>query len=376
MRSLTVGLFVALAFCLGSAPAAEPADAPPLNPLLTGQKPGTWQKLPIKGDAKPQRIHAHAGGDVDPETSVLHFFGSDNHFDVWNNDVWSYDPAAMTWKQSYPQDAPETYRYQDGVKVTTAGRPWAFHTFAMNVWDPAGRQLIVGAHQMHYGVEKLTEVRMPPDATESWWLYDPTAGRWTPTTASPDLGTGHLCYLPRLRRVIGFNGGNAPVTLFDPEKKTFEPIKGQRPYPSGHTLRTAYDAKRDRLLLISWDKGPNVWAFDIEKKEWSNLNVKGRPEGHIYGSWVYDPEADVIVSIWPDDPKGGFQNPSRQGRTFIVDFEENAYKEVKTDPVVPYDGMTFKVFYDPRHKVIFNVVGNDVWSFKTPGKLPGTRAQD
>ena len=345
--------------------AAEPAK-PGLNRLLVDQKPGTWLQLPIKSDAKPQHIHAHAGGAIDPETSTLHFFGSDNHANYDNNEVWSFDPAAMTWKPSYSPDKFDTYRYQDGCKVTTTGHPWAIHTFAMNVWDPVGRQLVVGAHQMHYGFEKMPNAKVPPNAAESWWSYDPAAGKWTPALNSPDLGLGHLCYVPRLKRAVGFSGGNAPVALYDPDKKTFEPFKGQGRCPEGYTLRTAYDTRRDRILLISWDKGPNVWAFDLDKKQWTNLQVKDRPEGSIYGSWDYDQSADVIVSQWPDDPKGGFSNSSGKGRTFLVDLNENAYQEVKTEPNGPYTGMSFKVIYDPRHKVTFSVIGNEVWSFKAP----------
>jgi hypothetical protein len=79
--------------------------------------------------------------------------------------------------------------------------------------------------------------------------------------------------------------------------------------------RSVYDSRRDRILLISWNRGPNVWAFDLKGKIWSNLQVKNRPSGDIYGSWDYDSSADAIVSLWPDDPAGGFDNGSGKSRT-------------------------------------------------------------
>jgi hypothetical protein len=338
-----------------------------LNPLLVQQQPGTWRRLPDRSETKPARIHAHAGGVVDPITSVLYFFGSDNHGDEWNNDVWSYDPVTMTWSQSYPEDPPSTYRYQGGIKTTTTGHPWAMHAFAMNAWDPVGRRLVVGVRQMHYGLESLPRVTMPEGAPESWWQYSPTANRWTPAVPGPDLGLGHLCYVPPLKCVIGFDGDNVPVTIYDPEKRVFRAFSGfGGPTPTGYTLKSAYDPRRNRILLVSWDDGPNVWAFDLGKRRWIDLRVKNRPPGRIYGSWDYDQAADAIVSLWPDDPDGSFSNDSGGSRTFLVDLGQNGYREVKTDPAAPYTGMSFRVLYDSRHQVILAVEGHEVWSFKVP----------
>ncbi len=349
------------------------AAGPTLNPLLLQQTPGTWTRLPRSGAVHPERIPRHAGGVIDPASSILYFFGSDTHGDEWNNEVWSYDPVTMTWAQSYPKDAPAAYRYLDGHKTTTTGHPWAMHSFAMNTWDAARGRLVMGAWQMHYGPENLPDVKVPPGAPESWWEYHPAGLAWTPVPRAPDLGLGHICYVPSLGRVIGFSGENAPVTLYDPEKRTFEAFLGFRGRsPDGYTLRTAYDGRRDRILLISWDRGPNVWAFDLKAKRWSNLQVKNRPPGDIYGSWDYDRSADVIVSLWPDDPGGGFDNESGKSRTFLVDLARGAYREVQTDPAPPYTGMSFRVFYDPRHQVTFAVEGNTVWSFKAPS-LAGAR---
>jgi hypothetical protein len=341
------------------------AGGPTLNPLLLQQTPGTWTRLPRSGAVHPERIPRHAGGAIDPATSILYLFGSDTHGDEWNNEVWSYDPVSMTWAQSYLEDAPAAYRYLDGRKTTTTGHPWAMHSFAMNTWDSARGRLVMGAWQMHYGPENLPHVKVPPGAPESWWEYDPAGRAWTPVPRGPDLGLGHICYVPSLGLVVGFSGENVPVTLYDPEKRTFKVFGGFRGRPpEGYTLRTAYDGGRDRILLISWDRGPNLWAFDPKGKRWSNLQVKNRPPGDIYGSWDYDRSADAIVSLWPDDPSGGFDNQSGKSRTFLVDLARGAYREVQTELAPPYTGMSFKVFYDPRHQVTFAVEGNTVWSFK------------
>jgi len=56
-----------------------------------------------------------------------------------------------------------------------------------------------------------------------------------------------------------------------------------------------------------------------------------------------------------------------------VDLTRGAYPEVRPEPAPPYTGMSFKVFYDPRHQVPFAVEGNTVWSFKAPS-LAASRA--
>jgi hypothetical protein len=237
----------------------------------------------------------------------------------------------------------------------------------MTAWDTAGRRLVVGAWQMHYGLDSLPHLKAPAGVGESWWQYAPAAKTWTATVPSPDLGLGHICYVGPLRRVLGFDEENSPVTLYDPERRVFERFTASGgPRPAGYTLKSVYDSKRGRILLISRDPGANVWAFDLAKKRWSNLQVAARPPGIIYGSWDYDQSADTIVSLWPADPGGGFDNPSGKSRTFLIDLERNLYREVRVDPSPPYTGMSYRVLYDPRHRVTLAVDGGTVWSFKAP----------
>jgi hypothetical protein len=343
-----------------------------LNPLLVHQAPGTWLRLPASSGIRPSGIPNHAGGAIDPATSVLYFFGSDTHGDQWNNEVWSYDPADMTWARSYPKDPPGSYRYRDGTKTTTTGHPWAMHAFGMTAWDAAARRFVLGAWQMHYDPAHLPHVSLPADAPESWWQYDPASRTWTPAPHGPDLELGHLCYVPTLGRIVGFSERNIPVTLYDPKRRTFEAFTGFRgKAPEGYTLRSAFDSRRGRVLVLSWDSGPNVWALDLKERRWVNLQVRNRPPGDIYGSWDYDRSADAIVGLWPADPEGAFSNPSGRSRTLLVDLRRGTYQEVRTDPAPPYSGMSFRVFYDPRHEVTLAVEGDTVWSFKAPSLAPG-----
>ncbi len=337
-----------------------------LNALLVNQAQGTWLKLPDKGTVRPDYIHGHAGAAIDTEKSVLHFFGSDTHDIYWNNDVWSYDIVSMRWKQSYRPDNRTSYQYKNGCRSTTTGHPWSMHTFSMNNWDPISKAMIVSARPIHYGLSKLPQVQIPKTDSNCWWHYSPDTNTWSFTPDAPALGLGHLCYLPTYKRFIAFNGDNAPVTFYDSKQRAFEKINGKAPPLEGYTLKSVYDSKRNRVLLISWDTKSRLWAFDLEKMKWIDLKAANTPVGGIYGSWDYDASADVIVSLWPADPDGGFDNSSGKSRTIICDLEKNEWMELQPDTAPPYRGMSFKVAYDPRHKVTFYVDRNTVWSFKAP----------
>lgn len=337
-----------------------------LNTLLVNQTRGTWLRLPDKGTVRPEHIHGHAGVAIDTDKSVLYFFGSDTHDIYWNNDVWSYDIVRMRWKQSYRPDNSTSYQYNNGCRSTTTGHPWSMHTFSMNNWDPISKAMVVSARPIHYGLSKLPQVQIPKKATDCWWHYSPDKNTWSSTPNAPALGLGHLCYLPSQKRFIAFNGDNTPVTFYDPDKRVFDKINSNAPRLKGYTLRSVYDSKRNRVLLISWDTVSKLWAFDLEKLQWIDLEAANTPVGGIYGSWDYDTSADVIVSLWPVDPAGGFDNESGKSRTIICDLEKNKWIELRPDPAPPYHGMNFKVAYDPRHQVTLYVDRNAVWSFKSP----------
>lgn len=75
MSNFCAGILVALILLIMAAPSLT-AGGPHLNPLLLQQTPGTWTRLPRSGAVHPERIARHAGGAIDPATSVLYFFGS------------------------------------------------------------------------------------------------------------------------------------------------------------------------------------------------------------------------------------------------------------------------------------------------------------
>ncbi len=376
MRIITVTSFALGMFALTANSACGVEAATPegdvsqakLNPLLLDQKPGTWLKLPIKSETKPHHIHGHAGVAIDPATSKLYFFGSDTHNQHWNNDVWSFDPVSMTWTQHYLPDDRKTYQYKDGYRSTTTGRPWCMHTFSSNSWDPIQSRLIVSARPVHYGLKMLPHVKMPKDAGDCWWEFEPLENKWYPIKDAPFPQLGQTTWLPNLKKIIAFNSTNTPIALYDPKEKKFEKLafKGKR--PAGYTLKTVYDPKRDRILLLSNDKEVKLWAYEVEKKTWTGLPTKDTPVGGIYGCWALDEAADCVVALYPEDPKGAFGNRSGKGVTWVCDLETNEWKTFKPEPSAPYYGMSFKMAYDARHKATLFVVRNVCWSFKAPIK--------
>lgn len=69
-------------------------------------------------------------------------------------------------------------------------------------------------------------------------------------------GWGIFCYVPSLRRVIGFSEENVPVTLYDPEKRTFEAFGGFRGRsPDGYALRRRVRSGKSRSFLVDLARG-------------------------------------------------------------------------------------------------------------------------
>jgi len=337
-----------------------------LNPILINQKPGTWLKLPDRGKLKPESIHAHAGMVINPKASKLYFFGSDTHNQNWNNDVWSYDLDSMTWAQFYKPDDRSTYQYKDGHRSTKTGRPWAMHTFSSNSWIPTENRLIVSARPVHYGLEKLSHVTIPKNATDCWWEFDPIENQWYPLKDGPFPRLGEATWVPTLQKVIAFNEANVPIAFYDPKLKQFEKISYKGKRPKGYTLKTVYDPKRNRVLLVSNDKDVKLWTYNLIQNKWKGIPTKNTPEGGLYGSWVVDERTDNVVALYPEDPKNSFSNPGGKSKTWLCDLESNVWRALSLETSAPYVGMSYKMAYDPRHQVTLLVVRNDVWSFKAP----------
>ena len=345
--------------------ASESIDG--LNPILINQKPGTWLKLQNRGELKPDSIHGHAGMVIDPATSKLYFFGSDTHNTYWNNDVWSYDPISMSWAQFYQPDDRSTYQYQEGCRSTKNGRPWPMHTFSSNTWDPIGNRLIVSARPVHYGLENISHVTIPKGASDCWWEFDPAENRWYAVKDGPFPRLGQTTWLPTQKKIIAFIEGNTPIAYFDPKNKEFEKLSFKGKKPKGYTLKTVHDPKRDRVLLISNnDEEEKLWAYSPKDNKWTGITTKNTPQGGLYGSWTLDEGADKLVALLPEDPKNSSSNPGGKSKTWLCDLKTKEWSVLPLETSAPYVGMSYKMSYDPRHKVTLYVVRNEVWSFKAP----------
>ena len=132
-------------------------------------------------------------------------------------------------------------------------------------------------------------------------------------------GVGHLCYVPSLGRVVGFSGNNIPATLYDPAKRTFQAVSGfVGRAPDGYTLRSAYDSRRDRILLVSWDRA-RMSGPSTSRRSGGATSVSApaaRPRLRLLG---LRPIRGRTRGLWPDDPAGAFDDDSGKSRTFLVD---------------------------------------------------------
>jgi hypothetical protein len=238
------------------------------------------------------------------------------------------------------------------------------HTFSSNTWDPIGNRLIVSARPVHY---KVSHVTLPKNASDCWWEFDPAENRWYGVKDGPFPRLGQTTWLPKQNKVIAFKEGNIPVAYYDPQKKSFEKLSFKGKRPKGYTLKTVYDPKRNRVLLISHnDKEEKLWAYDPIDNKWTGIATKNTPQGGLCGSWALDESADKLVALYPEDPQKGFSNPGGRSKTWLCDLKTLDWQALPMETSAPYLGMNYKMTYEPRHKVTLLVARNEVWSFKAP----------
>src|SRR5262249_38255029 len=87
-----------------------------------------WTRLPTAGEA-PRKVF-HGAAAIAPDRQAIFFCGADTHDTDYDNSVVRLDLRSLRWSRDYEADSTTTYTLTaEGYAVTTAGRPWAMHTF-------------------------------------------------------------------------------------------------------------------------------------------------------------------------------------------------------------------------------------------------------
>lgn len=206
-------------------------------------------------------------------------------FQVFFNDVWSFDLAASTWSQFTPAGGPPNVRYGVGY-----------------AYDPVARDLVTFAGFTNQG--RFDDVWRFNDQSETW------------TDVSMGVGPGErclhsACYDAVGHRMIMHAGQNNAGPLgdlwaLDLDTDTWTELTPAFK-PSGRFFTSlVYDAANRRATLFGGQTATalvnEAWAFDLWTNEWTQLSPSGTPPSARAGSaGIYDGANDRMIVFGGSD---------------------------------------------------------------------------
>jgi N-acetylneuraminic acid mutarotase len=267
-----------------------------------------WTELATSGDWPPS--HFDHGAVWDPIAGQMLVFGG--YGGRAAEDLWSYQPAAGTWRKLKPWGTP----------------PPARGVFSV-VWDPgAARMLVVSA--------------FPSGHPNDLWAYRPATNAWMrpePSRPAPSARQQHAAaWDERDRTMLVFGGYRSGAEFLDdlwsytPETRSWVSLAPSGPSPSARSGHSAvWDSTANRLLLFGGygvdGYRADLWSYRPDTNSWEELAGGGpRPpprEEHtavwdsahgqmlLYGGardgrivddlWAYRPATDTWVELDPQD---------------------------------------------------------------------------
>jgi N-acetylneuraminic acid mutarotase len=193
-----------------------------------------WSQLTVAGPAPIARARARGVWDAARERAIIfggrHRAGDVGDYDFYN-DVWTFDPATMSWTELSPNLAP--------------GAPTGRMNFTFD-YDAAGDRVIVHGG----GTTDFTDFIIDNQT----WAFDLATNSWSQIGLGtpPPARIFHMATFDQAgRRLIIFGGGGADAF-------------------------TATSFMRD------------TWVLDIATDAWSQVQSALSPEGRIKGEMVFD----------------------------------------------------------------------------------------
>lgn len=230
-------------------------------------------------------------------------------------------------------------------------------------YDPArNRILVFGGYGLHYPDTGTYEY-----LNDVWELSLSDTPHWTELFPAGQAPSGRLAgaavYDPMRQRFVGFGGTiDAPVDTWvldlsaDP---AWDSLTAEGPRPNGGWgMTSAYDAKRDRMLIFGgstsdgyYGSNNDVWELDLRGvPQWHELAPQGdRPGARRSGASVYDPLRDRMVIY------GGFDampwSDQFLGDAWALDFTADppAWTALNPSGPTPVGRDGVPAAYDPLH---------------------------
>lgn len=219
-----------------------------------------WTELTPSGGEAPVPRSTHNAIYDAAHHRVIIWSGREGN--VFQNDVWAFALESRTWTAFEPSGTAPNIRYGTAA-----------------VFDPVAGELVTFAGFTDEG------------RFEDTWRFDPEASVWI--DSSPEEGNpGKRClhaasYNSREHRMImygGQRGGGAlgDIWTLDLSRDLWTELTPEAGPPGRFFASSAYDDRDHRLLVFGGNRGSDdkvneVWSFDLEKRDWTLLEVEGIP---------------------------------------------------------------------------------------------------
>jgi hypothetical protein len=327
----------------------------------------------------------------DTKTGLYAVYGGD-HLDYLSNDIWTFDPKALRWRQRHPRSGPE---------------PRANHFL---VGDGKGRLKMLGGYIYHPGKrirgwESFHYLHAGPGE----WVYDLLTDTWRGPAGSQPSSADVRTYRTGGCLPDHFTAGPRPNAaahegvLKSLPKNTWVDLKPSKRFGGGRDWGTAaMDPDRDMIYLYSgghcvysgadvlhYHLGTNRWDQPVETELPPGYNGAGESvpgwtfnrrawiTGHTWNGYGYHPGLKRLIV----NGRQGLLNQHLDPHTYVYDPDLGDWEK---------RGRTTKAFdiygTQVRHAPGLGMItwyGRDVWRMndktldwkKLPvkGKLPGSR---
>ncbi len=368
-------LLCSLGFMLVSWCVQLHADEPKLNPELLKLEPNRWTKIhePKAGEVTFRR-QPHGGSCFDTKRGRLVLFGSDSHGRDFTNSPLFFSPVELKWSRAYDDDPRNTYDVtKDGLAIAgkNGDHPWATHTFGSVVYDASRDEMIVPIFDDHLVPGRFTDVfkdLWPMIRRKPTWVYRMGKGEWA---ALPGNGVNCFPYC------AVYDSDRKAVVAVRPDgihELAGETREWKRITKSGHFgwhTNCTYDSKQKAVVVFgSNENRDDVAAYLPKTGEYKLMPTPGqRPPKDQHNPMEYHPDLGKTVLLIDR-----IEGDKKQTETWLYDFAEDAWSQVK-DATLPFVcGMNYNLEFDPGHRVMFLVTGGDgtptrVWALRlTAGK--------
>lgn len=173
-------------------------------------------------------------------------------------------------------------------------------------------------------------------------------------------------YDPVGKKMLIFGGAGkegllSDTWVFDIEKKVWQKIEVKHS-PSARWGHSAiYDESNKQMLIFGGyaEKGgslSDVWAFNIENKEWKKIKIKETPPARHGHSAIYDPVNKQMIIF------GGKGNKPL-GDTWTFGIEKRSWEEIAANKESPPPSFGHSAIYDSANKKMVIFIGTATWIY-------------